>query len=132
MKNMNSYDFDKQHAIVTGGAQGIGLAVAQRLLDGGATVTLWDRDADLLTQTLSDLNLANRVGGEAVDISDLDAVQSATAAAMEARGRIDVLINNAAIVGPNANTWEYPPEQFKAVVEIGLTGTFYCCHSVVP
>ena len=129
---MNKYDFEGRSAIVTGGGQGIGLAVVNRILASGGNVSIWDRDQALLRQTVSELGMADRVQGVPTDIADLAAVQDATAATRQKFGTIDVLINNAAIVGPNANTWEYPPEAFAEVVRIGLIGTFHCCHAVVP
>ena len=129
---MNKYDFEGRTAIVTGGGQGIGLAVVKRILASGGNVSIWDRDEALLRQTIGELGMRDRVQGLPTDIADLAAVQSATAATRQEFGKIDVLINNAAIVGPNANTWEYPPEAFAEVVRIGLIGTFHCCHAVVP
>jgi NAD(P)-dependent dehydrogenase (short-subunit alcohol dehydrogenase family) len=129
---MNRYDFADRVAIVTGGGQGIGLAVVRRMLESGGKVSIWDRDAPLLDKTLGELGTPDRVQGLPVDITDLATVQNATKATLDRFGRIDVLINNAAIVGPNANTWEYPPEAFVEVVRVGLIGTFHCCHAVVP
>jgi 2-dehydro-3-deoxy-L-rhamnonate dehydrogenase (NAD+) len=129
---MNKYDFEGRTAIVTGGGQGIGLAVVNRILASGGNVSIWDRDEALLRKTVSELGMSDRVQGVPTDIADLPAVQSATAATGQKFGKIDVLINNAAIVGPNANTWEYPPDAFAEVVRIGLIGTFHCCHAVVP
>ena len=128
---MNSYDFNGRVAIVTGGGQGIGLTVAERILASGGKVAIWDRDATLL-EALSARVDAGQVLGQAVDIGDLAAVQAATAAVIAKFGKIDVLINNAAIVGPNATTWEYPPEAFIDVVHIGLVGTFFVSRSVIP
>ena len=129
---MNSYDFERRTAIITGGAQGIGLAVAQRILASGGSVSIWDRDRALLDKTVEALNDIEHVQGLSVDIADLGAVEKATAATLKQFGKIDVLINNAAIVGPNAATWEYPPEAFRDVVTVGLIGTFHCCRAVVP
>ncbi|HYW76782.1 MAG TPA: SDR family NAD(P)-dependent oxidoreductase [Gammaproteobacteria bacterium] len=129
---MNSYDFSDRVVIVTGGAQGIGRAVVERVLSSGGKVSIWDRDGDLLDRTVAELGLPDRVQGLQTDIADLTAVEHATAETQERYGRIDVLINNAAIVGPNATTWEYPPDAFRDVVNIGLIGTFYCCRTVVP
>lgn len=129
---MNSYDFSDRVVIVTGGAQGIGRAVVERVLSSGGKVSIWDRDGDLLDRTVSELGLPERVQGLQTDIADLAAVEQATAETHDRFGRIDVLINNAAIVGPNAATWEYPPDAFLDVVNIGLIGTFYCCRTVVP
>ena len=78
------------------------------------------------------LGAADRMQGLSVDIADLAAVEGATKETLGRFGKIDILINNAAVVGPNANTWEYPPEAFRDVVNVGLIGTFYCCRTVVP
>lgn len=132
---MIRYDFKDRVAIITGGAQGIGLAVAERILESGGAVCLWDKDIAALDSTLAQYDkskYAKRVKGAAVDIGDLGAVEVATKGVLKHFGRIDVLINNAAIVGPNTSTWEYPGAAFCDVVHIGLTGTFYCCRSVVP
>jgi 2-dehydro-3-deoxy-L-rhamnonate dehydrogenase (NAD+) len=128
---MNSYDFQGQTAIITGAGQGIGLTVAERLLASGAQVAIWDRDAALLA-SLQDRMDPSRVLLQTVDIGDLAAVQAATDAVMARWGRIDVLINNAAIVGPNAPTHDYPPQAFVDVVHIGLIGTFYVSRTVIP
>ena len=129
---MNRYDFHDRVAVVTGGAQGIGRAVVERILASGGAVSIWDRDQALLERTLAELGQPERVHGLAPDIADLAAVEQATAATRARFGHVDVLINNAAIVGPNANTWEYPPQAFREVVEIGLIGTFHCCRALVP
>ena len=130
---MNTYDFHNRSAIVTGGGQGIGFSVAKRILDSGGQVSVWDVDQELLDA------LVENLGGDAsnilslnVDISDSAAVQSATDTVVKTFGKIDVLINNAAIVGPNATTWEYPDGAFEDVVRIGLIGTYYVSRSVVP
>jgi NAD(P)-dependent dehydrogenase (short-subunit alcohol dehydrogenase family) len=129
---MNVYDLKDRVAIVTGGAQGIGLAVATRILASGGKVSIWDRDTELLNKTVAGLNEPSRVQGLTVDIADLAAVEAGTKQALAHFGELDILINNAAIVGPNANTWEYPPEAFRDVINVGLIGTFYCCRAVVP
>jgi 3-oxoacyl-[acyl-carrier protein] reductase len=129
---MNVYDLKERVAIVTGGAQGIGLAVANRMLASGARLAIWDRDRPLLEETVKRIAKPDRVHSWVIDIADLAAVEAATRATFDLFGKIDILINNAAIVGPNAPTWEYPPEAFRDVVNIGLIGTFYCCRAVVP
>ncbi len=129
---MNVYDLKDHVAIVTGAAQGIGLAVTNRILTSGGKVAIWDRDQDLLGKTVQALDASDRVHGLTVDIADLAAVEAATEATLALFGKIDILVNNAAIVGPNANTWEYPPEAFRDVINVGLIGTFYCCRAVVP
>jgi NAD(P)-dependent dehydrogenase (short-subunit alcohol dehydrogenase family) len=129
---MNVYDLKDRVAIVTGGAQGIGHAVTNRILASGGKVSIWDRDKPLLDKTVAGLAAGDRVQGRSVDIADLAAVENATKQTLGQFGKIDILINNAAVVGPNANTWEYPPEAFRDVVNVGLIGTFYCCRTVVP
>ena len=129
---MNVYDLKERVAIVTGGAQGIGLAVANRMLASGARLAIWDRDRALLEETVTRIAKPHRVHSWVIYIADLAAVEAATKATFDHFGKIDILINNAAIVGPNAPTWEYPPEAFRDVVNIGLIGTFYCCRAVVP
>jgi 2-dehydro-3-deoxy-L-rhamnonate dehydrogenase (NAD+) len=129
---MNVYDLKERVAIVTGGAQGIGLAVANRMLASGARLAIWDRDRPLLEETVKRIAKPDRVHSWVIDIADLAAVEAATEATFDHFGKIDILINNAAIVGPNAPTWEYPPEAFRDVVNVGLIGTFYCCRAVVP
>ena len=129
---MNAYDLKDRVAIVTGGAQGIGLAVANRMLASGAHIAMWDRDRAMLEQTVKRIAKPDLVHSWVIDIADLAAVEAATKATFDHFGKIDILINNAAIVGPNATTWEYPPEAFRDVVNVGLIGTFYCCRAVVP
>jgi 2-dehydro-3-deoxy-L-rhamnonate dehydrogenase (NAD+) len=129
---MNLYDLKERAAIVTGAAQGIGLAVTNRILASGGKVAIWDRDKELLGKTVKALDAADRAYGLMVDIADLATVEAATEATIAHFGKVDILVNNAAIVGPNANTWEYPPEAFRDVVNVGLIGTFHCCRAVVP
>ena len=130
---MNIYDFRGRSAIVTGGGQGIGFSVAKRILENGGRVSVWDVDQESLN------SLVNELGGDAqnilaqnVDISDPSAVQVASKTVHSKFGNIDVLINNAAIVGPNASTWEYPEGAFEEVVRVGLIGTYYVSRAVVP
>jgi 2-dehydro-3-deoxy-L-rhamnonate dehydrogenase (NAD+) len=129
---MNSYDFAGRVAIVTGAGQGIGLTVAERLLESGASVSIWDRDQKLLDALETRLAATGKVQTVNVDIGKLDSVEAGTEAVLRRFGKIDVLVNNAAIVGPNANTWEYPPQAFMDVVHVGLVGTFFVCRTVVP
>ena len=130
---MNIYDFRGRSAIVTGGGQGLGFSVAKRILENGGRVAVWDVDQELLN------SLVNELGGDAqnilaqnVDIRDPSAVQVASKTVHSKFGSIDVLINNAAIVGPNASTWEYPEGAFEEVVRVGLIGTYYVSRAVVP
>ena len=129
---MNSYDLNGRVAIITGAGQGIGLTVAERMLDSGATVSVWDIDQKLLDALEQKHGKSGKLQVLNANIGKLDSVEAAVKAVVAKFGKIDVLINNAAIVGPNANTWEYPPEAFEQVVHIGLVGTFYVCRTVVP
>ena len=130
---MNNYDFQDRTAIVTGGVQGIGFSVAKRILEGGGKVAVWDVDQELLNSLIENLggNAANILAQD-VDISDPLAVQVASDTVHSTFGKIDILINNAAIVGPNASTWEYPEGAFEEVVRIGLIGTYYVSRAVAP
>ena len=130
---MNTYDFQDRSAIVTGGGQGIGFSVAKRILEGGGKVAVWDVDQKLLNSLIENLGgSAANILAQNVDISDPLAVQVASDSVQSSFGKIDILINNAAIVGPNASTWEYPEGEFEEVVRIGLIGTYYVSRAVAP
>ena len=129
---MNQIDLINRHAVVTGGAQGIGLSVARRLLDSGASVSLWDRDAELLSKTVGELGQAHVVTAHFVDVSDDASVAAATTEALDRHGKIDILVANAGIAGPNHKTWDYPVETWRQVIDINLVGVFLCCRAVVP
>jgi 2-dehydro-3-deoxy-L-rhamnonate dehydrogenase (NAD+) len=105
---VNQIDLQNHRAVITGGAQGIGRAVAERLLASGASISLWDRNAPLLEQAANELRSAGTVHTACVDITDLPAVREASQAASTALGPIDILIANAGITGPNQTVWDYP------------------------
>jgi len=119
-----------RQAVVTGAAQGIGRAIAERLLSAGARVCLWDADGTLVAEVARELG--DNAFAEAVDVADPDSIAAVTRSSLSAMGGIDILVNNAGISGPNAPTWEYPIEEWRRVIEINLNGVFYCCNSVVP
>jgi 3-oxoacyl-[acyl-carrier protein] reductase len=129
---MNQIDLKNRIAVVTGGAQGIGYAIAARLLESGASVSLWDRDAELLKTAAAQLSANGTVSIEAVDVSDDSSVGEATDSTVAKHGRIDILVANAGIAGPNHKTWEYPIDAWKQILDINLTGVFLCCRAVVP
>src|ERR1017187_4685631 len=129
---MNQIDLNNRHAVVTGGAQGIGFSIARRLLASGASVSLWDRDEDLLSVAQKQLGDSNMVSAETIDVSDDGSVAAATGATIERHGKIDILVANAGIAGPNHKTWQYPIDTWKQVIDINLVGVFLCCHAIVP
>jgi 3-oxoacyl-[acyl-carrier protein] reductase len=129
---MNQIDLAGRRAVVTGGARGIGYAIAQRMLKSGADVALWDRDAAALADAAGSLSALGRVIAETVELVDEAAVAAATASTIARLGAIDILVNNAGIAGPNMKTWEYPPADFRQVVEVNLISQYLVCRAVVP
>jgi NAD(P)-dependent dehydrogenase (short-subunit alcohol dehydrogenase family) len=129
---MNQIALHNRKAVVTGGAKGIGRAIAERLLDSGASVSLWDVDPEALRIASSELGIRGRVHTVAVDLSDPESVEAAAGTTAAALGGIDILVNNAGITGGNAKTWEIPAADWQRVLAINLNGPFYCCRSVVP
>ncbi|MDQ6618783.1 MAG: SDR family oxidoreductase [Pseudomonadota bacterium] len=127
---MNQLDFAQRTAVITGGAAGIGLAIAQRLKASGARVSVWDRDAGALAAARETL------GGDAdtrqVDVTDADALTAAAKATAVALEHIDVLVCSAGITGPNTTTWDYPVDAWRQVIDINLNGIFYCNRAIVP
>jgi len=129
---MNRIDLAGRVAIVTGGAQGIGLAIAGRLLESGAAVALWDIDEAQLGHAAAALEAGGRVNTSRVELTDEASVAAATEAALAAHGRIDILVNNAGITGGNAPTWELAPDVWRRVIDVNLVGPFLTCRAVVP
>jgi len=129
---MNTYDLKGRRAVVTGAAQGFGRAITERFLDSGASVAMWDLDADESGKAAKELESRGRVLTQAVDVSDLAQVEAAAAATAAAFGGIDILVANAGIAGSNHKTWEYPVDEWRRVIEIDLMGVFYCCRAVIP
>jgi len=123
---MNELDFRGRTAVITGGAAGIGFAVAQRLAASGATVVVWDRDEAALAM------LSAGMRRYAVDVADADAVARAAQATVHDLARIDVLVCSAGITGPNVPTWQYPVDRWRQVVDVNLHGLFYCNRAIVP
>ncbi|MDH3474806.1 MAG: SDR family oxidoreductase [Rhodospirillales bacterium] len=129
---MNQIDLKGRIAAVTGGAQGIGRAVAERLLASGAAVALWDEDVGLMAETCEELSGLGRVQAVETDVADLSSAEDAATTTTEALGGLDILVNNAGIAGPTLKTWDYPAEDWRRVVDIDLNGVFYCCRAAVP
>jgi NAD(P)-dependent dehydrogenase (short-subunit alcohol dehydrogenase family) len=141
---MNVIDLKNRTAIVTGGARGIGFAIAKRMLASGATVVLWDVDAAALDKAgaalqgqghgngSGDGSDDGRVHAAVVDVTDASAIARAVAADLRERGKIDILVNNAGITGGNAPLWELAPEVWRRVVEVNLVAPYLTCRAVVP
>ncbi|MBI1243977.1 MAG: glucose 1-dehydrogenase [Alphaproteobacteria bacterium] len=129
---MTNIDLGGKRAVITGGARGIGLAVAARFLASGASVTLWDRDPPALDAAVKRLAAGDKVHTARADVADEASVTAATNATIGAMGGIDILVNNAGITGPNTTTWEYPVAEWKRVMDVDLTGPFLCCRAIVP
>ena len=129
---MNSIDLKGRRAVVTGGAQGLGRAIAERLQMSGAAVYVWDFDRAAMKKAQTDWPAGGPAGFMEVDVSDPQAVETAL---QETRGNadvIDILVNNAGISGPNLPTWEYGIEDWRRVIDIDLTGPFLVSRAVVP
>ena len=127
---MNALDLTGRRAVVTGGASGIGLAIARRLAASGARVVLWDLVAGALERAVSSIGpVANAM---VVDVGDSGSVQRASVEVLRSGGSVDVLVNNAGVSGANAPTWDYPVDEWRRVLDVNLTGTFLCCRALIP
>ena len=122
---MNQLDLQGRHAVITGGAAGLGLAIAQRMLASGATVTLWDRDARALTAACA--QLGPQAQGVQVDVASHASVVQALAQTAQP---VHALVNSAGITGPNVSLSEYPVADWEQVMQVNVNGTFYCCREV--
>ena len=127
---MNRIDLEGRMAVVTGGAQGIGRAIVERLAASGAQVTIWDRDRALAETAAEEID--GQVNFVQVDVTDWDAVRSAAARTAAEMGRIDIMVNNAGITGMNATVADYPVDEWQRVLDLNLTGVFHGCKAVVP
>ena len=127
---MNQLDLQDRHAVITGGAVGLGFAIAQRMLASGAQVTLWDRNAQALEDARS--RLGDGVATVLVDVADHASVVAAVGQTRALRDSVDILVNSAGITGPNVKLWDYPPEEWMQVQQVNLNGLFFCCREIVP
>jgi 2-dehydro-3-deoxy-L-rhamnonate dehydrogenase (NAD+) len=126
----NQIDLEGRKAVVTGGAQGFGRAITERLIASGARVAIWDRDTALAEKTAQALGDEVTVVG--CDVADPAAVAHARDATVKTLGRIDILINNAGIAGANAKVWETDVEEWRKVMRVNLDGPFICARAIVP
>ena len=132
---MNKIDLEGRGAVVTGGAQGIGYAIAERLLASGAKVALWDADAAKLDEATASLGAAGGgavVAGVGVELTNEASVAAAAKQTLGTLGKIDILVNNAGITGGNATTWELEPEVWRRVIEVNLIAPYLVCRAIVP
>ncbi|MBJ6371766.1 SDR family NAD(P)-dependent oxidoreductase [Sedimentitalea arenosa] len=127
---MNRYDFEGQVAAITGGAQGIGLAVARRLHASGAHVVLWDLDGDLAASAAAELG--DRADAAQLDVTDADACVALARDVVARHGRIDALVTSAGVAGSNAPVTEYDVAEWHSIVAINLHGIFHTCRAVLP
>ncbi len=127
---MNRLDFQDCSAVITGGAVGIGFAVARRLIESGGRVSLWDRDAGALEKARTALGDAAET--RVVDVADVASVDAAAKETAASVGAIDALVCSAGITGPNTTTWEYPVDAWRQVIDVNLNGIFYCSRAIVP
>ena len=126
---MNRIDLDGRHAVITGGGQGLGYAMAKRMIESGATVTLWDMDDAVLGTAVEALGAA--AAGEIVDVSDWEQVERARIATLS-RGPVDIIVNSAGIAGPAAPLDNYDIAMWRRIIDINLTGTFLVNRAFVP
>ena len=120
---MNQIDLNNKTAVITGGAQGFGYSMVERFSQSGAKVVIWDKDQELIDS----LELPENVSAVQTDVTSYDSVEKSVKETIDKNSTIDILVNNAGIAGPSFKTWEYPIDQWQNVVDIDLTGVFYCC-----
>jgi NAD(P)-dependent dehydrogenase (short-subunit alcohol dehydrogenase family) len=122
--------FKGRAAVVTGGASGIGLAVARRIIEEGGEAAIWDMNKEAGAEAAA--KIGKGAQSIAVDVSNEASITAATARTLDKFGRIDVLVTSAAITGPNATTWDYPADKWRQVIDINVNGVFHCCRAIVP
>lgn len=128
----NTYALGERVAVITGGARGLGYAIAERILRSGGSVSLWDVDATKLADTHKELSNLGTVNIATLDLTESGSVQAATDATLARFGKIDILINNAGITGGNAATWDLDPVSWRRVLDVNLVGPYLTCRSVIP
>ncbi|MDC3030938.1 SDR family oxidoreductase [Candidatus Pelagibacter sp.] len=128
---MIKFDINNRVAVVTGGAQGFGLAITERFIESGAKVVIWDIDENEAKKALKKVNSKN-LSYQIVDVSDFDKINEKLTEIESLHGKIDIFINNAGVAGMNTTVAEYPIEEWNKVINLNLNAVFYCCKAVVP
>ena len=128
---MIKYDLNKRVAVVTGGAQGFGLAVSERFIEAGAKVIIWDIDEEAIKKAIDKVSSEN-LTYQIVDVSDFENINNSLMEIENKHGKIDIFINNAGIAGMNTTVAEYPLDEWKKVINLNLNSVSYCCKAVVP
>ena len=127
---MNDYNLKDRRAIVTGGAQGFGYAIAKRFLDSGAEVIIWDIDQKAIDEALKQLS-SNKCSYQIVDVTNFDDITESIKKNTKEKN-IDIFVNNAGMAGKNTQVWNYPNEEWLKVMNLDLNSVFYCCKAIVP
>ena len=128
---MNNLDLKDRVAIITGGAQGFGLAISKRIIQSGGKVVIWDIDEIAIESALKEIN-SKDLSFKKIDVTNFVEIEKALLETENELGKIDLFVNNAGITGMNAKVWDYPLDEWKKVIELDLNSTFYCCKAVVP
>ena len=128
---MIKFDLNNRVAIITGGAQGFGLAISQRFIEAGAKVIIWDIDEEAIKKAIDKVSSEN-LTYQIVDVSDFENINNSLMEIENKNGKIDIFINNAGIAGMNTTVAEYPLDEWKKVINLNLNSVFYCCKAVVP
>jgi len=127
---MNKFNLSGRTAIITGGAQGFGLAMTERFLSSGAKVIIWDIDKNVIEKSVAKLNNPN-LSSSIIDVTNFDQVSNEIEKITQSN-KIDIFVNNAGIAGKNTTVWDYPIEEWKKVLELDLNAVFYCCKAITP
>ena len=129
---MNNIDLKNRTAIVTGAAQGFGLAISERFINSGAKVIMWDIDGETLKKSIKKINNPKLSFDSVLDVTKFDKVSKEIEKNIKEHKKIDIIINNAGISGPNTKVWNYPIDEWHKVIDLDLNAVFYCCKAVVP
>jgi len=129
---MNNIDLKNRTAIVTGAAQGFGLAISERLINSGAKVIMWDVDGETLKKSIKKINNPKLSFDSVLDVTKFEKVSKEIEKNIKEHKKIDIFINNAGISGPNTKVWNYPIDEWHKVIDLDLNAVFYCCKAIIP